>query len=123
MCKRIDFIEASEGLKLLKKQVEQSTSLMFSLCRTLLKTGEPESQLKRQRYELLKNFHSLQNWIIRETSPGLNTINFTKNTDLFDNDDTGESRFPSRNSAHMRRKSAATAKDSKRLHIDFPKVS
>lgn len=123
MCKRIDFIEASEGLKILKKQVEQSTSLMFSLCRTLLKTGEPESQLKRQRYELLKNFHSLQNWIIRETSPGLNTINFTKNTDIFDNDDTGESRFPSRNSAHMRRRSAATAKDSKRLHVDFPKVS
>lgn len=123
MCRRADFVEALESLKTLKKQVEQGTGLMFSLCRTLLETGEPAAQIKRQRYELFKNLNTLVNWIINESNPCYNTMSVSRNAELPEIEDLTESRFPSRHSVYLRRRSAVTAKDTKRLHIDFPKVS
>ncbi|OMJ84030.1 hypothetical protein SteCoe_14957 [Stentor coeruleus] len=123
MCKRVDFVEALESLKTLKKQVEQGIGLVFSLCRTLLETGEPAAQIKRQRYELFKNLNTLVNWIINESNPCYNTMSVSRNAEMPEIEDLTESRFPSRHSVYLRRRSAVTAKETKRLHIDFPKVS
>lgn len=123
MCKRCDFIEAYENLKTLKKQVEQGSGLMFALCRSLLETGESTTKIKRQRYELLKNFNNLMNWITGENSTCTSNLNSSRNPEP-ENEDQGESRFPSRHSVYFRRRSAAaTTRDVKRFHIDFPKLS
>lgn len=116
MCKRIDFLETSEYLKVLKKQVEQGAALMFSLCRTLVKNGEPPAQIKKQRYELLKHFNSLMNWISGE-QPNLSVFSPFRGEN-FEEDE----KVITRHSAFMRRRSIGTAKESKRMHIDFPKL-
>jgi hypothetical protein len=118
MCRRIEYIEVNESLHLLKRQVEQGTSLVFALCRTMVKNGEPPAQVKKQRYELLKNFNSLINWMAGETaSPGLN-YSLQKVFETTDDDD----RNPTRQSSLLRRRSVMTAKENKRVHIDFPKL-
>ena len=123
MCKRIDFVEANENLRMLKKQLEQATALMFALCRTLLENGEPPSQIKKQRYELLKNFNSLVNWVSGDNNVAPSHFSISKMVEGFDNDDGLDIRFPSRQSAFLRRQSAATAKNTRRMHIDFPKLA
>jgi hypothetical protein len=115
MCKRIDFLETSEYLKVLKKQVEQAAALMFALCRTMVKNGEPPAQIKKQRYELLKHFNSLMNWICGE-QPNLNT--FSPCRENFEDDE----KAITRHSAFMRRRSTCTTRENKRMHIDFPKL-
>lgn len=123
MCKRIDFVEANESLKVMKKQLEQAAGLMFSLCRTFLDSGEPISQIKKQRYELFKNFNSLVNWVTGENHMISVNINTSRVGESMDQDDNLDIRFPSRHSVFLRRQSAATAKNSKRAHIDFPKIA
>lgn len=122
MCKRVDFVEAYDILKILKKQVEQGTGLTFALCRTLVESGEPSMQIKRQRYELLKNFNNLMNWVIGESASCNSNLNTSRNPEP-EIEDQGETRYTSRHSGFIRRRSAATARDTKRFHIDFPKVS
>lgn len=118
MCKRIEYIEVNESLKLLKRQVEQGTALVFALCRTLVKNGEPPAHIKKQRYELLKNFNSLMNWMSGEIiSPGVN-ISMQKVFESMEEDE----RVSSRQSSLLRRRSVMTAKENKRVHIDFPKL-
>lgn len=122
MCKRTEFVEANDNLNLLKRQVEQGIALMFSLCRTLLKNGEPSSQIKKQRYDLLKNLNSLVNWISGDSLNSFVLVQSPRNVDLEDNDGMNDSRHPSRQSAFLRRRSAATAKVSTRHHLNFPKL-
>lgn len=116
MCKRIDFLETSDYIKVLKKQVEQGVALMFSLCRTLVKNGEPPAQIKKQRYELLKHFNSLMNWISGEQVSSNNISPYRG--EYFDEDE----KSTTRHSAFMRRRSMGTAKENRRMHIDFPKL-
>ena len=122
MCKRIDFIEANENLKMMKKQLEQASALMFALCRTLLDNGEPTSQIKKQRYELLKNFNSLVNWVNGDNNIPQNHLSISRMAEGIDNDDI-DLRFPSRQSAFLRRSSVVTAKNTRRLQIDCPKLA
>jgi hypothetical protein len=119
MCKRDEYTQTHNDLKLLKKQVEQGASLMFSLCRTLLKNGEPLAQIKKQRYELLKNFNSLINWI---TGNSVSLAFSSELTDRKELEETFEVNLDSKQSIMARRRSAFTAAEPKRHHINFPKV-
>lgn len=47
----------------IKRQLELNCVMMHSMCRTLLKSGEPPPVIRKQRFDLFKNIGVLVNWV------------------------------------------------------------
>ncbi|CAG9330529.1 unnamed protein product [Blepharisma stoltei] len=111
----------------LKRQLEMSSVLMHSMCRTLLKSGEPPTVIRKQRFDLYRYITSLVNWISGEGGSPRNSISLTsKFAETQVRVDMNQTTFdmysppPTVRISKIRRTSAATVSPSKYHSLDLP---